>query len=38
MKKDAKELKESYIRQVQEQRGSKSMITDPVEIEIDLYF
>jgi hypothetical protein len=38
MKKDAKELKESYIRQVHEQRGSQSMITDPVEIEIDLYF
>lgn len=38
MKKDAKELKESYIRQVHEQRGDQSMITDLVEIEIDLYF
>jgi len=38
MKADAKKLKESYIRQVKEQRGNQSIITDPVEIEIDIYF
>jgi hypothetical protein len=38
MKKEARELKENYIRQVHEQRGGQSIITDPVEIEIDLYF
>lgn len=38
MKKDAKLLKESYIRQIHKQRDNRGLITDEVEIKIDIYF